>query len=172
MKLIEDIKERFLGVNAELRKKAKKLETLKQSRDPLVSAPLTPEELADAWCGIVEAQGQKYPEKLAIMEKGIRHQPMYDLANSRHNILNPFGDRAAMSPEALCWLCGDMMKARIREAVKHPGFVEIWGGFDDAGPPLPERKKRIAELDREIGALEKEIGDIRQSAQTAIAALE
>jgi len=172
MKILTEIREKFSSVNRDIKQKAKKLEQFKQKRDYLHNAPVTPKELADGLCGIIDAKAQRYPETLARMEKNIRHQPFYDIANSGHGIMAPFSLKATVSPEALAWLCGDVIKQRIHDAVKHQAFIQEWGGFDDAGPPLLERKKRIAELDVEIEALEKEIDEIRQSAQAAIAALD
>lgn len=171
MGMLDSIKKALGDVAAEVRQSEQRIETLKQERERLESAPLSREELAAGLDDMLDAQVHNervnYPKRLALALEGLQHDPFFEYADASLDLVNTLGkasDERYTPRENLLWFLGDLVKQRVRDAINDESFD--WPDAD-AGPPLAERRTRITEIDREVEKLEQRVGEIRAEADRA-----
>ncbi len=158
------LKKTIASVGHEANKLRSEIETKKQRRDYLETAPLPVSEFCDGLDKMIDAHGSGYPAQLLDAVRGLINTPQYDFESAHLDLLSIRGGsahRCTLQKENACWFFGALIKQRIRDAV-----IDIWP-TEESGPPLVERRLEIEKLDVEISALEAKLVDLRESAERA-----
>ncbi len=158
------LKKTIASVGAEANRFRSEIETKKQRRDYLETAPLPAEEFCDGLDRMIDMHAATYPAQLLDAVRGLINTPQYDFESAYLDLLSIRGGSAhpgTLQKENACWFFGALIKQRIRDAV-----VITWPA-GESGPPLAERQVEIEKLDVEISALEAKLVDLRDSAERA-----
>lgn len=148
---------------AELAKFDDDIETAKRRREFLLEAPLPREEFADRVCTALDGQAVDYPERLQLALSNLVRRPFHDFRGSSLNLVAPHGGATGSLPQAsAAFLFGDILKAKIREAIMAMPYPEA-----EAGPPLEDRQAEIERLEKKIERLEAQRADLQRQAEQA-----
>ena len=161
------LKKSISDIGASARKLDQDIETKKQQRDQLESAPISRKELADQLGRLVERQARDYPETLRRALAGLTNKPFYDFENSHMNlVLNSGGgmNEGKIPKQNLHWFFMEQIKSRLSDAVMAENFD--WPD-SEVGAPLQERRALIEKLDKEISTLENQREELTQQAAAA-----
>jgi len=164
------LKSLVMDFSIQAKKLRSEIETKKQRREYLATAPLPRSDIADALCGVLERQMNDpklgYPRRLSQMLEFVKNKPLYDFNASNLAIINTRGlasDQSIPTPNLICFF-GDMLTKRLRDAVAQISWPD-----KEAGPALAERLPEIEKLDIEIDKLEsKETALIQEAKQAGI----
>lgn len=154
-KSTESIEGEILALRAALNEK-------KDRRQYLLTAPRAREEQIQMACGLIDAMGAGYEERL-------KASSAHDLINPAKENINPstwagplLARREHMSPspellqQNLCALLGPLFKEAMREHIERMDIV--------CGPPAAEREAELIRLSAEITELEQDIEELRSLA--------
>ena len=130
MKLRKSIAE----ATEELDKRKKRVESLRQEREFLSTAPIPKSDVVDILMDGIDRDAGKYPQYLAAAIRGFIESPGMEITDA-HGIptvaVGPLGmkyDR--VEPAGFCWIFREQIKAGVRAA------VEVMEWPENVGPRL------------------------------------
>jgi hypothetical protein len=148
-------------------------ERLRRQRDDLTAAPISRDDFYSAVCELIDSRAQQYPQRLLervcdmgvdrsladihrmIADKDRRGTSLGLLAATQHTAATPHWKHLE---EALYFLLNPELKAALRKAVD----AMAW----PAGAiSLAERQKKLDDLNKKIGAIEKQQAELFTTAR-------
>lgn len=160
--MLETLEKKFLDAfkkvkNEEQSVKADLQAALKR-REDLHTLALPREDVIDMFCGWVDDLARHFPQKMQKRHENILHGPLrnWNIVN-----FNPLAlwNNDKIEPMAMAFVFNSALKEGIAGAIKK------WDWPEDVGPPLADRKKEIAELDKTIAELQERLDKIRALAE-------
>jgi vacuolar-type H+-ATPase subunit I/STV1 len=176
MSLLDDIiKKHSSNPTAAIKTVREKLDKLRRERDAIREAPMCREDLEVWLLGMVDAEAELYPimlqntyrrliadHPLELPSIGERTQGQWNSPRMVYPSSHPAytgGDSPKQLVNGvqsfLCFAFKDQVKKAISDAISE------WD-FTDAGLPRVEREKKLAQLDKQIAAAEKEYNEIKE----------
>lgn len=166
MGIFDGFKSAVKKITSEVARLESELEDALRQREDLLTSRLPRDEIADSLCDWVDGNRKRGLQALDKCLSITAASPMgfinRNLEGQELHILtaNTAWGGESLTQTATLAILGDAVKAGIRKAVD-----DIDLGDRPVGPPMPERKRRIAALDEKIESLSKELADLRDTAR-------
>jgi|GEM_PF-3493365 len=167
--MLDQIRSALKAWSSELGKLEQELETAKQRREYLQTAPLPAAELADIVVADIVAKGkQEFERTLGHVLATANHDPMNPNRpgggiSSPPILRNPYGGLGAQGgacAHRLAYLLREPLGAAIKDA------ISTFDGYPEAGPPLAERRKELAKLEKQIATTSAAVERLRADARS------
>lgn len=145
-----------------------RLEKARRRREDLETLPLPRADVAETLCQAVDRAAAAYVPSLRVRADFILRKPKITNEHLGLQQFNPlvvgFGDNK-ITPAALCFFFGDMIKEKMRQAVDQLDYPSDGPSRADRERELVELENVIADLEakeklvaQEIAALKQELG--------------
>jgi hypothetical protein len=160
MSVFDKIQAMIGDVAAEHRQLLSQREKLLQRREDLQSLPLSKADTIEKLTGLIEAGRPQYLEALSIELRNFASKPFGNYNHVPFFTPNSGVHSRVVSSAGVTALMGEIVLDGLKRAVND---IENWPS--ECGPPIHEREKEMATIDKQLTKVNQQIADLKRSAE-------